>query len=98
MPTEEVGRLHLHSQINQPDFRGRITFADLAHHDEQHELGEQDDATDPKAFTTVAGYKRVLRNRLIPRWGKRVALSIQPLGIEQGLKGMKRSLHRPMAD
>ena len=97
---KEIDRLHLASQINQPDFRGRITFADLAHHYEQHELDEQDDATDPKARTTIAGYKRVLRNRLIPRWGKRVALSIQPLEIEQWLKGMKReeSLTNPTLD
>lgn len=96
----EVDRLHLHSQINQPDFRGRITFADLAHHYEQHELGEQDDATHPKAFTTVAGYQRVLRKRLIPRWGKRVALGIQPLEIEQWLKGIKReeTLENPTLD
>ena len=97
---KEVERQHLASQINQPDFRGRITFADLAHHYEKHELGEQDDATDPKAHTTIAGYKRVLRNRLIPRWGKRVALGIQPLEIEQWLKGMKReeSLENPTLD
>jgi len=58
----KVDRLNLASQNNQPDFRGRITFADLAHHYEHQELGEQDDATDPKPHTTMAGYKRVLRN------------------------------------
>jgi integrase len=97
---KEVDRLHLASQINEPDFRGRITFADLAQHYEKHELGEQDDATDPKAHTTIAGYKRVLRNRLIPRWGQRIALGIQPLEIEQWLKGLKReeSLQNPTLD
>ncbi len=45
----EVDRQHLHSQINQPDFRGRITFADLAQHYEQHELGGQAEMVDPKA-------------------------------------------------
>jgi hypothetical protein len=44
-PTANQDRLHRHSQINQPDLRGRITVADLAHHYEQHELGEQDDAS-----------------------------------------------------
>jgi integrase len=97
---KEVDRLHLGSQINEPGFRGRITFADLAHHYERHELGEQDDAVDPKAHTTIAGYKRVLRNRLIPRWGQRIALGIQPLEIEQWLKGLKReeSLQNPTLD
>ena len=97
---KEVDRLHLASQINEPGFRGRVTFADLAHHYERHELGEQDDATDPKAHTTIAGYKRVLRNRLIPRWGQRIALGIQPLEIEQWLKGLKReeTLQNPTLD
>lgn len=97
---KEVERQHLASQINQPDFCGRINFADLAYHYEKHELGKQDDATNPKAHTTIAGYKRVLRNRLIPRWGKRIALGIQPLEIEQWLKGLKReeSLENPTLD
>ena len=33
---EEVERQHLH--INQVDFRGCVTFADLAHHYAEHEL------------------------------------------------------------
>jgi len=32
----------------------------------------------------------VIRNRLLPRWGTRVALSIEPLEIEQWLKALKR--------
>jgi hypothetical protein len=42
----EVARQHL--QINQPDFKGRVTFGDLAQHYITHELGEQAEAVDPK--------------------------------------------------
>lgn len=95
----EVERQQLH--INKPDFRRRILFADLAQHYQQHELGEQQSAVvDPKAHTTVAGYKRVLRNRLLPRWGKKIALSIQPLEIEQWLSSLKEEerLENPTLD
>jgi len=32
----------------------------------------------------------VVRNRLLPKWGTRVALSVEPLEVEQWLKGLKR--------
>jgi len=102
-PTEsaawaEVERLLLH--INEPDFKGRVRFADLAQHFVTHELGEQTEAVDPKSHTTIAGYKRILRNRCIDRWGKRVALSLEPLEIEQWLKALKRNedLENPTLD
>jgi integrase len=86
----EVERRHLQSQINKPDFRGNVTFADLAIHYQQNELGEQIECVDPKSHTTIAAYKRILKNRCIDRWGKRDALSLEPLEIEQWLKGLKR--------
>lgn len=88
-------------QINKPDFRRRITFTDLAQHYEQNELGERRiGIVDPKAHTTVAGYKRVLRNRLLPRWGKRFALSIEPLEVEEWLAAVKQEeqLENPTLD
>lgn len=88
-------------QINKPDFRKRVTFADLAEHYQQHELGERRSAiVDPKAYTTIAGYQRVLRNRLLPRWGKRFALSIQPLEVEEWLSAVKeeQELENPTLD
>ncbi|HZQ23317.1 MAG TPA: site-specific integrase [Terriglobales bacterium] len=87
--------------INKPDFRRRVTFADLAQHYEQHELGERNSAiVDPKAHTTIAGYKRVLRNRLLPRWGQSLALGIQPLEIEEWLSALKEEfdLQNPTLD
>ena len=105
LPTEssawaEVEKQHLQTQINRPDFRGRVTFADLAQHYMQHELGEQTEAVDPKSHTTIAGYKRILRNRCLDRWGKRNALGIEPLEIEQWLRAIKREegLQNPTLD
>jgi integrase len=71
------------------DFRGCVTFADLAYHYAEHELLEPAESIHPKAHTTIRGYERILRNRLLPRWGNRVALSIEPLEVEQWLKGLK---------
>ena len=47
----EVERRHLH--INQVDFRGGATFADLAHHYAEHELVEPTESIHPKAHTTI---------------------------------------------
>jgi integrase len=84
----EVERQHL--QLNGPDFKVRMTFAHLAQHFMTHELGEQTETADPKSHTTIAGYRRSLKNRCIDRWGKRAALSLEPLEIEQWLKALKR--------
>ena len=94
----EVERQHLH--INETDFRGRVTFADLAEHYIEHELGDQTESVSPKSHTTIGAYNRVLRNRLLPRWGNRIALSIEPLEIETWLRGVKRheNLENPTLD
>jgi integrase len=84
----EVERQHLH--INQVDFRGCVIFADLAHHYAEHELVEPTESIHPKAHTTIRGYERVLRNRLLPHWGNRVALGLEPLEVEEWLKALKR--------
>jgi integrase len=84
----EVERQHLH--INQMDFRGCVTFADLAHHYAEHELVEPSESIHPKAHTTIRGYERVLSNRLLPQWGNRVALGLEPLEVEEWLKALKR--------
>jgi hypothetical protein len=76
----EVAKQHL--QINQPDFKGRGTFGDLAQHYMTHELGEQAEAVDPKSLTTIAGYRRILKNRVLDKWAKRPALGIEPLAAQ----------------
>lgn len=83
----EVERLHL--QINPVDFRRGVTFGDLALHYAEHELVERSESIHPKAHTTIKGYDRVLRNRLLPKWGNRIALGIEPLEVEQWLKALK---------
>jgi integrase len=72
------------------DYRGGVTFADLVHHYAEHELVEPTESIHPKAHTTIRAYERVLRNRLLPHWGYRVALSVEPLEVEEWLKALKR--------
>lgn len=94
----EVEKLHLH--LNQVDSRGKITFADLAHHYADHELVEHTESIHPKAYTTMKGYERVLLNRILPRWGHRIALGIQPLDVEEWLTAVKKeeALANPTLD
>jgi integrase len=84
----EVQRLRL--PINRIDLRRGLTFGDLAQHYAEHELVEYAESIRPKAHTTIRGYERVLRNRLFPRWGNRIALGIEPLEVEQWLKALKK--------
>jgi len=60
----EVERLHV--PINRVDVRRGLTFGDLAQHYAEHELLECFESIRPKAHTTIKGYERVLRNRLLP--------------------------------
>ena len=94
----EVERLHL--ALNPVDSRRGVTFADLAQHYAEHELVDRSVSIHPKAHTTIKGYERVLRNRLLPKWGSRIALGIQPLEIEQWLTTLKREegLENPTVD
>jgi integrase len=89
----EVSRLRLHEQINRPEFKGAVTFGHLAQHYIDHELGDQTEAVDPKSHSTIAGYRRNLQRHIVPRWGRRVALGIEPLEIEAWLKSLKRDEH-----
>jgi integrase len=93
-PTEssvwaEIERRRVRERINEPGFTGAVTFAVLAAHYSEHELGDQSLAIEPRSHTTVSSYKRVLRLRILPRWGTRIALSIKPFEVEQWLKAVK---------
>jgi integrase len=94
----EVERLHV--PINPLDLRRGLTFGDLAQHYAEHELVECSESIRPKAHTTIKGYERVLRNRLLPRWGRRIALGIEPLEVEQWLRFLKKEgeLSNPTLD
>jgi hypothetical protein len=80
--------------------RRGVTFRDLALHYAENELVERAESIHPKAHTTIMGYERVLRNRLLPRWGDRIALGIEPLEGEQWLKALKseKNLAHPTLD
>src|SRR5438132_1403974 len=84
----EVERLHL--TTNQVNSRRAVTFGDIAQHYAEHELVDQTESIHAKAHTTVRSYERILRNRLLPKWGNRIALGIEPLDVEQWLKDLKR--------
>jgi integrase len=84
----EVERLHLY--INKVDSRRGVTFGDLAQHYAEHELVDQTESIHAKAHTTVRSYERILRNRLLPKWGHRIAPGIEPLEVEEWLKDLKR--------
>jgi hypothetical protein len=90
----------LHLALNPVDSRRGVTFADVAQHYAEHELVDRSESIHPKAHTTIKGYERVLRNRLLPKWGSRIALGIQPLEIEQWLTTLKREegLENPTLD
>jgi hypothetical protein len=68
----ELERLHL--LINPVDSRRGVTFGDLVLHYTEHELVERSESIHPKAHTTIKGYDRVLRTRLLLKWGNRIAL------------------------
>jgi integrase len=84
----EVEKLHLH--INKINSRLGITFGDLAQHYAEHELVDHTESIHAKAHTTVLSYERIIRNRLLPKWGNRIAPSVEPLEVEQWLKDLKR--------
>jgi integrase len=94
----EVERLHL--PVNRVDSRRGVTFADLAQQYAEQKLAEYAESTHPKAHTTVRAYERIIRNRLLPRWGNRIALGIEPLDVEQWLKDLKheRKFANPTLD
>lgn len=99
----EVDRQRLRENANQSQpFRGKPrTFGQLAQHYIEHELQpDQSEATIEKAYTTAETYKRILNNRVIPRFGKRAPLAIEPLEVEQWLKEVRKAegLENPTLD
>jgi hypothetical protein len=94
----EVERLHL--PINPVDSRRGVTFGELVVHYAEHELAERSESIHPKAHTTIKGYDCVLRNRLLPKWGSRIALGIEPLEVEEWLTTLKKEeeLENPTLD
>jgi len=61
---------------------------------------DQSHATIEKAYTTTETYKRILNNRVIPRFGRKSPLAIEPLEVEQWLKELRKleNLQNPTLD
>jgi len=100
---QEVDRQRLRDNANQNQpFRGKpTTFRQLCQHYMENELQEdQSHATIEKAYTTAETYKRILNNRVIPRFGRKSPLAIEPLEVEQWLKELRKleNLQNPTLD
>ena len=79
----------MHLQLNEPGKVGRVTFANLSESYIKYELGEDSE----KSHTTIEASSRILKNRLIPRWGKRTALGIKPLEVKEWLQAIQKAEH-----
>ena len=88
LPGAEVERLHL--PLNPWIRDGVSHLGDLVLHYAEHELVERSEFIHPKAHTTIRGYDRVLRTRLLPKRGNRIALGIEPLEVEECLTTLKK--------
>jgi Phage integrase, N-terminal SAM-like domain len=100
---QEVDRQRLRANANQyQPFRGNpTTYGQLCQHYMQNELQEdQSEATIEKAYTTAETYKRILNKRVIPRFGRKSPLAIEPLEVEKWLREVKKaqSLENPTLD
>lgn len=100
---QQVDRQRLREIANElQPFRGKPkTFAQLCQHYMQNELQEdQSEATIEKAFTTADTYRRILNKRVIPRFGRKSPLAIEPLEIERWLRDLKKTecLENPTLD
>jgi hypothetical protein len=61
---------------------------------------DQSEATIEKAYTIAETYKRILNKTVIPRFGRKSLLAIEPLEIEKWLRETKKaeSLENPTVD
>src|SRR5713226_10604684 len=93
-PTETLARAEADRQcpnLNEPDFKGKVTFAELAQFYVKEELKTESNRKRDrlKAASTIEDRNRILSKRLIPRWGNRDALSIRPLEIRKWLESIQ---------
>ncbi len=86
---EKFKKLHIDFHALTRMGSGPVKFGRLARHYIDYELPKnQEDATIPKAHSTAETYTRYLKKWIIPRWEDRVALSIEPLEVEEWLRGL----------
>jgi integrase len=100
---QEVDRQRLRETANEfQPFRGKpTTLAQLCQHYIENELQEdQSEATIEKAYTTAETYRRILKKRVVPRFGKKSPLAVEPLEVERWLRDLKKTenLENPTLD
>jgi integrase len=78
----------LRVDINEGAAFAPMTVEQLA----AHYLGNE--APD-KAFSTREGYKNIIKNQVIPKWGESSLSSIVPIDVENWLKALKRRDGKP---
>ena len=81
----EVERQHLTEQINESSSLIRVLFSDIAYHYIKTELPE-------RARSTAYLHRHIVNDFLIPRWGKRIAVGLEPLEVEEWLKSLHTEL------
>jgi integrase len=82
----EIDRRHLKPQLvdQKAIAAGRLTFGDLA-------ASYRENGMKKLAVTTQYTVSHYIDDYLLPRWGKSLALEIEPLAIEQWLESIQRS-------
>jgi len=82
----EVDRLRLPVRINAAPTLFRTRFDQLAEHYLRADFGE--DAIRPKSEGTALNMQHIVRDFLIPRFGREIAEDIKPLDIQKWLKSL----------
>jgi integrase len=80
----EIDRLGILIRINDNTASSRIRFNSLAEHYLTADFGA--DAVRPKSETTTGITEHIVRDYLIPRWGRKIAEDTKPLEIQRWLK------------
>jgi hypothetical protein len=86
---QEVDRQRLRENANQyqPSQGNPATYRQLCQHYIQTScMEDQSEATIEKAYTTAETYKRILNKKVIPRFGSKSPLAIEPLEVEKWLR------------
>jgi integrase len=86
----EVERQQLLQQINREVSHGAALFSDIAYH-------YLKTASQECASSTAYVRRHIVDKFLVPRWGRRIAVSIRPLEVEEWLKALhtERNLSFP---
>ena len=89
---DEAVRLGIIEQINRNNVpASKVTFGFIAK--DYMRIALADDAVKPKGFNTRYTERGIIRNHLLARWEREVAIEMKPLAIEQWLKSVSVDSH-----